>query len=94
MVLKFQPPTGAVVRCDFKGMIEPEMVKVRDVVVVARHPRNKQLVIVVPLSANQPQRPEPYHYELPSDPRPEGDSMRSIWGRFRKRNLKHVKAVA
>ena len=25
MAIKFQPRIGAVVRCDFKGMIEPEM---------------------------------------------------------------------
>lgn len=81
MAIKFQPRIGAVVRCDFKGMIEPEMVKMRDVVVVARHSRNQRLVTIVPLSASQPQRPEPYHYELPSDPRPESDSMRPIWAK-------------
>lgn len=80
-MIKFQPRVGTVVRCDFKGMIEPEMVKMRDVVVVARHPRNQRLVTIVPLSASQPLRPEPYHYELPSDPRPEGDSMRPIWAK-------------
>lgn len=81
MSLPFQPRVGAVVRCDFRGMIEPEMVKMRDVVVIARHRRNPKLVTVVPLSASQPIRPEPYHHELPKDPRPDGDSMRPIWAK-------------
>jgi uncharacterized protein YifN (PemK superfamily) len=81
MALPFQPRAGAVVRCDFHGMVEPEMVKMRDVVVVAPHPRNPKLVAVVPLSASQPLRPEPYQYELPNDPRPDGDSMRPIWAK-------------
>ncbi|MDR3298698.1 MAG: type II toxin-antitoxin system PemK/MazF family toxin [Candidatus Accumulibacter sp.] len=81
MPIPFQPRAGAVVRCDFHGMIAPEMVKMRDVVVIARHKRNSKLVTVVPLSANQPNHPEPYLYELPKDPRPDGDSMRPIWAK-------------
>ena len=79
MALSFQPRAGAVVRCDFRGMIEPEMLKMRDVVVLAQHKQNSRLVTVVPLSASAPERPQPYHHELPHDPRPDGDSMRPIW---------------
>lgn len=81
MALPFQPRVGSVIRCDFRGMIEPEMLKMRNVVVIAKHPRNPRLVTVVPLSASQPTRPEPYHYELPKDPRPNGDSMHPIWAK-------------
>lgn len=81
MPIKFQPRVGAVVRCDFRGMIAPEMVKMRDVVVIAKHPHNSQLVTVVPLSASQPTTPAAYHHELPNDPRPDGDSMRPIWAK-------------
>jgi len=60
-------------------MIPSEMVKMCDVVVISRHSRNSRLVTVVPLSTSSPAFIEPYHYELPYDPRPGGDSMRSIW---------------
>lgn len=79
MPLLYQPRVGAVVRCDFRGMIAPEMLKLRDVVVIARHPHNSKLVTVVPLSASEPSVVSGYHYELSYDPRPGGDSMRSIW---------------
>lgn len=81
MAIHFQPRAGSVVRCDFRGMIEPEMVKMRDVVVIAQHKCNPKLVTIVPLSATQPNRPEPFHYQLPKDPRPDGDSMHPIWAK-------------
>lgn len=81
MALPFQPRAGAVVRCDFRGMIEPEMLKMRDVVVLAQHKQNARLVTVVPLSASAPGRIQPYHYELPKDPRPDGNSMHPIWAK-------------
>jgi uncharacterized protein YifN (PemK superfamily) len=62
-------------------MIPPEMVKRRDVVVVARHPHNPKLVTVIPLSASQPDKVEAYHHQLTKDPRPDGDSMRAIWAK-------------
>jgi len=57
------------------------MVKSRDVVVVAPHYQNRQLVVVVPLSTTPPKKVLPYHYELPKDPRPEGDTMRTVWAK-------------
>ena len=81
MPLPFQPRQGAVVLCDFRGMIEPEMVKRREVVVIARHKHNGQLVTVVPLSATEPERPETYHYRLSKDPRPDGDPTKTIWAK-------------
>lgn len=81
MKLKFQPRAGQVVRCDFGGMIPPEMIKMRDVIVIAKHKQNRKLVTVVPLSASAPDRPQPYHYQLSQDPRPDGDSMRPIWAK-------------
>lgn len=81
MALPYQPRTGAVVRCDFRGMIEPEMVKMRDVVVLMPHKQNRQLVTVVPLSTTAPTPPQTYHHELANDPRPDGDTMRSVWAK-------------
>ena len=57
------------------------MVKMRDVVVIARHRHNFRLVTVVPLSASQPAHLELYHHELTKDPRPGGDSMHPIWAK-------------
>lgn len=81
MALQYQPRLGAVVLCDFQGMIAPEMVKRREVVVIARHKRNSQLVTVVPLSATEPERPEAYHHQLAKDPRPDGDPTKTIWAK-------------
>ena len=81
MTLLYQPRAGAVVRCDFRGMIEPEMVKLRDVVVLMPHKQNRQLVTVVPLSTTPPTPPQLYHHELTKDPRPDGDTMRSVWAK-------------
>lgn len=55
MALKYQPKEKSVVMCDFSGFLAPEMVKVRPVIVVAKHKKNAQLVTVVPLSSTQPE---------------------------------------
>ena len=81
MTLLYQPRAGAVVRCDFRGMIEPEMVKMRDVVVLVPHRQNRQLVTVVPLSTTAPSPVQPYHHALSADPRPDGDTMRTVWAK-------------
>lgn len=81
MALKFQPRAGQVVRCDFRGMIEPEMIKIRDVVVLAPHKQNRRLVSVIPLSTTAPIPPQPYHYLLSKDPRPDGTNMRDVWAK-------------
>jgi uncharacterized protein YifN (PemK superfamily) len=62
-------------------MILPEMQKMRDVVVIARNSQNSRLVTIVPLSASQPEKVAAYHYQLPYDPRPDGDSMHPIWAK-------------
>lgn len=56
MALKFQPKEKTVVMCDFSGFKEPEMVKVRPVVVLAKHKHNARLVTIVPLSTTEPYR--------------------------------------
>lgn len=66
MALAFQPKDGAIVMCDFKGLVEPEMVKTRPVIVIRKHRHNSKLVIVVPLSTTAPPALKDYHVELPS----------------------------
>lgn len=81
MALKFQPRAGQVVWCDFRGMIEPEMIKPRDVVVIAPHKHNRRLVSVIPLSTTAPTPPQPYHHLLSKDPRPDGTNMHDVWAK-------------
>lgn len=66
MALMYQPKDGSIVMCDFKGMFEPEMVKVRPVIILRKHRDNSKLVVVVPLSTTAPPRLKDYHVELPS----------------------------
>lgn len=70
MALTFQPKVGTVLMCDFGGFVEPEMVKKRPVVVIARNRSNSNLVTVVPLSCTPPTQMESHHYQLPRNPVP------------------------
>lgn len=70
MALTFQPKVGSVLMCDFDGFVEPEMVKKRPVVVIARNRSNSKLVTVVPLSCTPPTQMESHHYQLPRNPVP------------------------
>jgi uncharacterized protein YifN (PemK superfamily) len=71
MALKYQPKQGAVVMCDFSGYVIPEMVKIRPVVVLAKHPDNNQLVTVVPLSTTEPLPHRAYHHKIHKNPLPD-----------------------
>jgi len=81
MGLAYQPRLWTVVQCDFAGMVVPEMVKKRDVVVIARNKHNSQLVTVVPLSTTAPVRVEDYHHALERNPRPDGDPHTVVWAK-------------
>ena len=63
-MLKYQPKPGAIVKCDFKGYIIPEIVKCRPVVIISTHKSNPKLVAVVPISATAPSAIEYYHHML------------------------------
>jgi mRNA interferase MazF len=62
MPLSYYPNIGEIVLCDYRGSVEPEMIKTRPVVVVSpRLRRRGNLVGVVPLSTTVPTTAEPYH---------------------------------
>lgn len=63
-MLKYQPPEGSIVMCDFSGFKIPEMIKKRRVVVVRKHRENAGLVAVVPISLTVPNKIQKYHYRL------------------------------
>lgn len=76
MALKIYPRMGDVLVCDFKDFREPEMTKVRPVIVVSpRLPYREEIVAVVPISLTQPRNMRPsihrlsknYHPEEPDD---------------------------
>lgn len=69
MTLLYQPAARSVVICDFHGLNVPEMVKKREVVVLAKN-KNPRLVMIVPLSTTAPQKIEPFHFQLSQNPRP------------------------
>ena len=79
MPLKFQPKKGDVVMCDFMGFVAPEMIKVRPVVVIAKHRHNRHLVTIVPLSTTEPNPLQNYHYAMPVNPLP--DKKSSCWAK-------------
>lgn len=81
MTLPYQPKEGEVVKCDFNKMapIRPEMVKHRDVIVIAQHKHNPRLVTVIPLSTTEPRPERAYHYRMPKNPRPGSDV--TVWAK-------------
>lgn len=81
MTLTYQPRLWAVVLCDFAGMVVPEMVKKRDVVVIARGRHNSRLVTVIPLSTTVPDPICNYHHALGRNPRPDGDPATRVWAK-------------
>ena len=69
--LPYHPKQREVLRCDYSGLIAPEMCKVRWVVVVSPKFINRpDLCTVVPLSTSAPQSIQPYHVKLDRDPAP------------------------
>ncbi len=71
MPLKFQPRERSVIMCDFRGYEEPEMVKKRPVVVIARNRHNGKLVTVVPLSSTEPVPLADCHHKMSENPLPD-----------------------
>jgi len=67
-MISFKPKLGMVLMCDFRGMVAPEMMKVRHVVVVSpRRRRSFKTCLVVPFSTVMPAPVELYHYKIAAD---------------------------
>lgn len=65
MSINFNPNAGTLLICDFSGMVEPEMVKSRPVVVVSPRLRHRTgLCTVVPLSTTVPTHIMPWHCRI------------------------------
>lgn len=81
MTLPFYPQQGTVLVCDFKGFVEPEMVKRRPVIVISpKRKSGQRLVTVVPLSTTPPRPVEKYHYKMAFDrPLPPPYAEQECW---------------
>jgi uncharacterized protein YifN (PemK superfamily) len=65
MTIPFHPNAGTILVCDFHGMVKPEMVKTRPVVVISpRRRRHSGLCTVVPLSTTIPDPVMKWHYKM------------------------------
>jgi uncharacterized protein YifN (PemK superfamily) len=78
--LQFQPRPRAIVICDYSGFVEPEMVKVRSAIVLAKSRTNSRLVTVVPLSTTAPDT-LPCHCKLIRNPHPDEDPALEVWAK-------------
>ena len=64
-MLHYYPNKGDVLLCDYSGFKEPEMIKVRPVIVVSPRFRSRQhLCTVIPLSSTPPSPIEDYHMQI------------------------------
>jgi mRNA interferase MazF len=63
MPITFWPHPGTVLLCDFRGYEEPEMTKLRPVVVVSPQVA-RPVVLIVPLSQTQPRSVQRIHVRL------------------------------
>lgn len=81
MTLQFHPEPGTILICDFSGFREPEMVKLRPIVVVSPRLKHRDdLLTVVPLSTTPPLRICDYHCEIRVDPPlPEPHNSPTMW---------------
>ena len=68
------------VYCDFRGMIVPEIVKKRPVVIVSWRYRH-QLCTVVPISTVAPSVIEDWHYKLPTKSLPTSLRSEECWAK-------------
>jgi len=69
MPIQEHPTTGSILMCDFRGFIEPEMVKRRPVIVLSpRIVTRAGLCTVVCLSTTPPNVIQPFHCQISIDP--------------------------
>ena len=79
--LPYHPKQGEVLRCDYSGLVPPEMDKIRWVVVVSPKFLNRRdLCTVIPLSTTAPTPQEAYHVKLDKDPAPNASGV-DVWAK-------------
>lgn len=77
--LPYHPKLGEVLRCDYSGLISPEMDKVRWVVVISpKFLGRPNLCTVVPLSTTVPNPVQTHHVKMDKDPAPNASGV-DVW---------------
>ena len=80
--LPFHPRAGQVLVADFKGMVAPEIIKVRPVVVISPKLAHRSgLVTIVPLSTTAPRQELPYVFKMSKNYTPWGEQADSSWAK-------------
>lgn len=68
--------------CDFKGFVEPEMVKVRPVMVISpKLPYRSEIAAIVPISLSAPRRDLPYVVKLSKNYHPKESDNLPCWAK-------------
>jgi uncharacterized protein YifN (PemK superfamily) len=68
--------------CDFKGFVEPEMVKVRPIMVVSpKLPYRSEIVAIVPISLSAPTHDLPYVVRLSKNYHPKEPDDLPCWAK-------------
>jgi mRNA interferase MazF len=98
MSIDFFPRAGQILVCDFSGFREPEMCKIRPIIVVSRRlPFRSEIVTVIPISTTAPHREMPFVVRLSKNYHPEEADDLPCWakcdmvmniGRFRLNGFK------
>ena len=81
-MLTFQPKPGTLLMCDFVGLMAPEMIKTRPVVVISPRRRSRtRLCTIVPLSTTAPNPVEPFHHRMNPLSLPVSFRKRDSWAK-------------
>lgn len=82
MAIKYYPKAGQVLTCNFHGFKEPEMVKVRPVIVVSpKLPYRAEIITVVPISLTLPQQDLPHVVRLSKNYHPHETDDLPCWAK-------------
>lgn len=80
--IAFHPRMGQILMADFTDLKQPEMTKVRPVVVLSpRLPFRSELVTIVPISLTPPRHDLPFCYRLSRNYHPGEDALLPSWAK-------------
>jgi mRNA interferase MazF len=82
MAISFYPRAGQILMCDFSGFREPEMNKIRPVIVISpRLPNRSEIVAVVPISLTAPVKDFPFVVRLSKNYHPSESDDLPCWAK-------------
>jgi uncharacterized protein YifN (PemK superfamily) len=82
VTIGFFPRAGQVLICDFSGFKEPEMCKVRPIIVISpRLPQRSEIVTIVPISTTAPLHDLPFVVRLSKNYHPEEADDFACWAK-------------